>query len=138
MGVEPFLIASTLRAVLAQRLVRRLCPDCRTPLAGTALGQQGLPAAVASGGTYRAVGCAACKRTGFRGRTGIYELLVVDDPLRRLIHDGAAESAMHAHAAAQGMTTLREDGLRWVASGETTYDEVLRVTRAGPEDAAQG
>ena len=117
MGIEPFLLASTLSGVLAQRLVRKLCPQCKTP--------------VEEGGerTYRHAGCAACNFSGYKGRTGIYELLTVDDELRRLIHDGAAERAIRDHAVATGMTRLREDGMRWVRSGETSLDEVLRVTR---------
>ncbi len=129
MGVEPFLLASSLLGVLAQRLVRRLCPDCRAPLSPAQAAE--LPAAARSG--WQAVGCPACKGTGYRGRTGIYELLVVDAEIRRLIHDGAAEDALRDRALARGMTMLRDDGLRWVASGETTWDEVLRVSRAGAE-----
>jgi len=132
MGVEPFLLASSLLGVLAQRLVRRLCPDCRRAhvpdetecrLLGWEPGGSDRP-------IYRAFGCDACARTGYQGRTGIFELLVVDDSLRRLIHDGAAEALLREHARAQGMIGLREDGLRWVASGDTSLEEVLRVTRA--------
>ena len=79
---------------------------------------------------YAAVGCPKCKWTGYLGRTGIYELLVVDEEMRRLVHDGAAESAIRAHGQARGMTMLRDDGLRWVGAGDTTVEEVLRVTRA--------
>jgi general secretion pathway protein E len=75
------------------------------------------------------VGCAACNASGYRGRTGIYELLTVDDELRRLIHDVAAERTLRDTAAAHGMVRLRDDGLRWVKDGVTSLDEVLRVTR---------
>ena len=71
-----------------------------------------------------------CLHTGYRGRTGIYELVAVDDGLRRMIHDRAPEHALRAHAAARGMRDLREDGMRWVAAGVTSLEEVLRVTRA--------
>jgi len=105
MGVEPFLLASSLLGVMAQRLVRKACAPCH----GT--------------------GCAACGHTGYRGRTGIYELLTVDPELRRMIHDAASEEAIRAHAQAHGMTSLRQDGERWVADGTTSHEEVLRVTR---------
>ena len=116
MGVEPFLLSSSLLGVCAQRLVRRLCQACREPD----------PVAP---GTWRAVGCAACARTGFQGRTGIYELLVVDDALRQRIHERAAEGQIRAEAQALGMVTMREDGQRWVTGGLTSLDEVIRVTR---------
>ncbi len=130
MGVEPFLLASTLLGVLAQRLVRRLCPDCRKPGTLTASERDQLPPALRERPVYAAVGCPKCKWTGYLGRTGIYELLVVDVEMRRLVHDGAAESAIRAHGQARGMTMLRDDGLRWVGAGDTTVAEVLRVTRA--------
>jgi len=82
---------------------------------------------------YTAAGCPQCKWSGYRGRSGIYELLTVDDEMRRLIHDAAAESALRERAIARGMTMLRDDGLRWVERGETTVAEVLRVSRAADE-----
>ena len=115
MGVEPFLLSSSLLGVAAQRLVRRLCTQCREP------------DPLSNG--WRAVGCLACNRSGFTGRTGVYELLTVDDTLRGLIHRGAAESEVRAAAIAAGMTTMRDDGRRWVESGVTSLDEVIRVTR---------
>ena len=129
MGVESFLLGSSLLGVLAQRLVRRLCSHCREPYLPSegewaALGVAGPPATL-----HRAVGCEACNHTGYRGRTGIYELLVVDEATRRIIHDGAGEHALRDHAIAQGMRSLREDGLRWVLAGETTFEELLRTTR---------
>ncbi len=129
MGIEPFLLASSLLGVLGQRLVRRLCPLCRQPHeAGdkeiAALGQ---PAP--NGVLYRAVGCPNCNSTGYRGRTGIYELFAVDETLRRMIHDGAAEQDLRAYAMAHGMVGLRQDGMRWVRAGDTALEEVLRVTR---------
>ena len=128
MGIEPFLLASTLSGVLAQRLVRKLCAACKAPheLVGDERSLFGgtIPARV-----YKPVGCAACNFTGYKGRTGIYELLVADDELRRLVHTGADERGLREHAVRHGMKRLREDGLRWVADGTTSLDEVLRVTR---------
>jgi general secretion pathway protein E len=128
MGIEPYLLASTLNGALAQRLVRKLCPECRSPYEPDASERS------AFSGTkperlYRAVGCGACNFSGYRGRTGIYELVVADDALRHRIHDGAAESELREHAVRSGMTRLRDDGLRWVRDGATSLDEVLRVTR---------
>ena len=115
MGVEPFLLSSSLLGVVAQRLVRKLCLPCRQP-------------DPVSGG-WRAVGCLACNRSGYAGRTGVYELLVIDDTLRALIHRNAAESELRAAALAAGMVAMREDGQRWVRQGITSADEVVRVTR---------
>ncbi|THF60542.1 type II secretion system protein GspE [Pseudothauera rhizosphaerae] len=118
MGIEPFLLSSSLLGVLAQRLVRCLCPACRR--------QDTLP----DGGTsWVPVGCAQCNHSGFKGRTGIHELFVIDDEIRRVIHDGGNEQAMREAARRRGMRTMREDGQRWVAAGVTTQDEILRVTR---------
>ena len=128
MGIEPFLLASTLSGVLAQRLVRKLCPACKAPAEPDA-GERTLFVKPAPERIYRAVGCAACNFTGYKGRTGIYELLVADDELRRLVYTGLDERALREHAVRQGMARLREDGLRWVADGTTSLDEVLRVTR---------
>ena len=113
MGVEPFLLASSLLGVLAQRLVRRLCPQCRR------LGPEG----------WVAVGCAACNDTGYSGRTGVFELLEADDALRAAVHRGESEAGLRALATAAGMRSMREDGARWIESGDTTPAELLRVTR---------
>ncbi len=134
MGVEPFLVASTLLGVLAQRLVRRLCPNCRKPGPLSPAEQAQMPAYYRDRTVYTAVGCPACKGSGYRGRSGIYELLVVDDEQRRLIHDGANEADIRDHAIKRGLTVLRDDGLRWVSQGETSIEEVLRVTRASTEE----
>ena len=128
MGIEPYLLASTLSGVLAQRLVRKLCPACKTPHEPDAA-EQSLFAGRAPERLYRAVGCAACNFTGYMGRTGIYELLTVDDDLRSAIHDTTAERDLREKALARGMKRLRDDGLRWVLEGTTSADEVLRVTR---------
>jgi general secretion pathway protein E len=131
MGVEPYLLASTLLGVLAQRLLRTLCPACATtapPTAGEAslLAEMGAPRVSA----LRApAGCDACNATGYRGRTGIYELLVADEAIRRLIHDRASESALREAATRGGMAPLRRDGARWAAAGTTSLAELVRVTR---------
>jgi len=128
MGVEPYLLASTLNGVLAQRLVRRLCTECRTPYEPDAV-ERAVFGRDAPDRLYRAVGCGACNFSGYRGRTGIYELFVTDDETRHLIHDTAPEAELRSRAVASGMLRLRDDGLRWVREGATSLDEVLRVTR---------
>jgi len=110
MGVEPFLLSSSLLGVLAQRLVRKTCRQCA-------------PARPAGSG------CEACGQTGYQGRTGIFELLVADDAIRALVHERAAEALIRDTARAAGMTLIRDDGERLVAEGVTTPEEVLRVTR---------
>jgi general secretion pathway protein E len=129
MGVEPFLLSATLSAILAQRLVRVLCTDCRvaepaTPLECMQLGLDPATAPV----VHRARGCPACNRTGYRGRTGIYELIEVDDRLRQLIHDGAGEQEMIDHVR-KTVPGIRADAVERVCQGVTTVEEVLRVTR---------
>ncbi|HCP02864.1 MAG TPA: type II secretion system protein GspE, partial [Pseudomonas sp.] len=129
MGIEPFLLSSTLNGVLAQRLVRTLCPDCREPHQASSsecrlmgVDEQQPPT------LYRATGCPACNGSGYRGRTGIYELIEVDDTLRGMIHDGASEQAMVRHARLS-QPGIRQDGMRRILAGDTTLEEVLRVTR---------
>ena len=129
MGVEPFLLSSSVVGVLAQRLVRCLCKNCReayTPDEAelTLLAPAGKPDVL-----YRPVGCAKCNQTGYRGRTGIYELLEVDDTLRSMIHSRESEQNLRDYAMKIGMLNLRDDGLRWVVSGDTSLEEVIRVTR---------
>jgi general secretion pathway protein E len=128
MGIEPYLLASTLNGVLAQRLVRKLCVECRAPYEPDAA-ERTVFGRSPPERLYRAVGCGACNFSGYRGRTGIYELFTADDASRRLIHDTAPESALRDLAVKNGMVRLREDGLRWVRDGATSLDEVLRVTR---------
>ena len=129
MGIEPFLLSSTLLGAVAQRLVRRLCDKCRAPRRPDAAEIEAMRLEPAPRMIYRAAGCAECNQTGYRGRTGIYELLLVDDEMRRLIHDRAAEQALRERALGNGMQALRQDGMRWVGSGTTTLEEVLRVSR---------
>ena len=130
MGTEPFLLASSLIGVLAQRLVRRLCLHCRRPRALDAVTRErlGLPAGEAVE-IYDAVGCAACKQSGFRGRMAVYELVVLDDELRRMIHDGEAEAALESHAR-QSTPSLIATGARAVLAGLTSAEELLRVIEA--------
>ena len=130
MGVEPFLLASSLIGVVAQRLVRRLCRECRKAVVRDAQELRVVDIGeVPSGATiYTARGCVVCNQSGYRGRTGIYEMLAVDDGLRRLIHDRASEQQLREYAVAQGMRPLRKDGWRWVVQGVTSLEELVRVT----------
>ena len=129
MGVESYLLASTLTAILAQRLVRRLCPACAVAHAPDPAELDLLGLADGEGVELRRpVGCSACKQTGYVGRTGLYEIVMIDDTLRRLVHDDARESEMAAHAFA-GRRTLFQNGVDLVLAGETSLSEVLRVSR---------
>ncbi len=141
MGVERYLITSSVNGVLAQRLVRSLCEDCKEPveLDNASINQTGLRPYVAGENctVYQAVGCESCMKTGYSGRTGIHELFVLDDVMHGAIMSGADATVLHAAAKEQGMTTLYEDGLRKVLEGVTSMEEVLRVTRDQSEaDAA--
>ena len=114
MGVEPYLLSSSLLGVLAQRLVRKLCTHCKRADAR---------------GRYHPVGCNECGQTGYRGRTGVYELMTVDEKISALIHSRAAESQLFVAAEAAGLRSMREDGERLVVQGVTSAEEVMRVTR---------
>ena len=132
MGVERYLITSTVNGVLAQRLVRRLCPHCKTPVQPdpALLQSSGLGRFLPAGApVYEARGCERCRGTGYQGRTGIHELLVVDEAMRSAILQGLDASALQAIAVKAGMYTLYDDGLRKVAAGATSLDEVLRATQ---------
>jgi general secretion pathway protein E len=127
--VEPYLIAATLEGVLAQRLVRKICPECRErykpdPGAVALLAQH----PVGQMALERGRGCAACRHTGYRGRTGLFELLLVTDEIKQALLKSPNAGALREIAQAQGMTTLRRDGWRKVQAGITTVEEVLRVT----------
>lgn len=133
LGIEPYLLSSTLTAVLAQRLVRRLCGHCREAYAPTqaerrAVGLAG--AELADRPFFRADGCAQCGHTGFQGRTGIFEWLPVDAPMRALIAEDAPAATLRVQAAAQGRRTLREHAIALLLAGETSVAEVLRHTHA--------
>jgi general secretion pathway protein E len=113
MGIEPFLLSSSLLGVLAQRLVRKLCPDCKREEAGE----------------WHPVGCEQCGHTGYRGRLGVYELLTTTDQIRSQIHQSASEAEIRQVAKADGMLSMREDGERWIRAGVTSREELLRVTK---------
>jgi len=133
MGIEPFLVSSSLIAVMAQRLVRKVCSNCRVEYRPPMeeLRQLGVTLDMLEDNpVYRiGPGCEACKLTGYRGRLGIHELLIIDDEVRNLIMRSADSSEIRRAAAAKGMTTLREDGADKIMRGTTTIDEVLRVTQ---------
>ncbi|MCB9793436.1 MAG: type II secretion system ATPase GspE [Alphaproteobacteria bacterium] len=136
MGVEPFLVGSSLLMVLAQRLVRRLCPDCKeayTP-SDAELGDLGLSRADLRGQTvYRATGCASCLDTGYKGRTGIYEIMTVTDAVKSAVMAEGDGGAIKRVALGEGMRTLRDDGVRKVLDGTTSFEEVMRVTQEDRE-----
>jgi general secretion pathway protein E len=113
MGIEPFLLSSSLLGVMAQRLVRKLCEHCKQP----------------DGQVWKAVGCDKCGHTGYHGRVGVYELLETNEQIRAQIHNRASEAEIRAAAQAIGMKTMREDGERWLRDGTTTPAELLRVTK---------
>ena len=131
MGVEPFLISSSLMAVLAQRLVRTVCKNCRTPFEPTE-NQLSLlnlsPHDIGDKVFYYGRGCQTCNDTGYKGRKGIFELLPVTDPVRELINERAPTVVIRQKAVEEGMITLREDGLRGIFEGSTTIEEVLKYT----------
>jgi general secretion pathway protein E/type IV pilus assembly protein PilB len=130
MGVEPYLVASSLEAVLAQRLVRLICPECKQEMAGSETARlrkeygDNLPDII-----FRGKGCRQCHGTGYRGRTGVFEFMHVSDEIRNLITERAPSRQIRNIAARQGMRSLREDGWRIVREGLTTVEEVIRVTK---------
>lgn len=131
MGVEPFLISAALEGVLAQRLIRKICPQCKTPYepSEALLSQLGLsPHEIGDKDFFYGKGCDYCNQTGYKGRKGIYELLDITDPLRELINQRAPSIVLRQRAIELGMVTLREDGLRSIYDGETTIEEVLKYT----------
>ena len=133
MGIEPFLVASSVIAVMAQRLIRRVCPSCRDAYRPSVeeLRQLGMSADRLEGNSVYRTGptCADCKHTGYRGRLGIHELLMIDDEVRNLTMKAADSASIRRVAAAKGMNSLREDGAEKVLAGMTTVEEVLRVTQ---------
>ncbi|MHC4423707.1 MAG: type II secretion system ATPase GspE [Planctomycetota bacterium] len=133
MGIEPYLISSSVVAVMAQRLLRIICPQCKksyTPKEEIiSLRNENEKVALANGKLYRGLGCKNCLETGYFGRTGIFELLAVDDEIKELISKRQGSHIIKEAAAEKGMSTLREDGLHKVLGGETTLEEVCRVTQ---------
>src|SRR5438128_9229853 len=131
MGVEPFLISSTLEAVLGQRLLRSICPTCRATyqpneslLAELELSRRD----IGNRQFFYGEGCDACNHTGYKGRKGIYELMKITDPIRELINERAPTVVLKQKAIELGMVTLRQDGLRSIFAGDTTIEEVLKYT----------
>jgi general secretion pathway protein E len=132
MGIEPFLVVSAVEAIIAQRLVRLLCPRCREPhepeeaqLAELGMIFEGSESRL----IYRARGCPACLETGYRDRTGIYEFLRMTEAIKALVHRTSDANQIRQAAVAQGMKTLRDDGIRKVREGRTSISEVLRITQ---------
>jgi general secretion pathway protein E len=131
MGVEPFLLSSTLLGVLAQRLVRRLCPHCKKPYTANTKDCQAFGFDLNNPPTlYHGAGCDKCNYQGYVGRTGIYELVEIDDDMRTMIHDGSGEHEIEAHAR-KSSPSIGQDGIRLVLEGKTSMEEVMRVIREG-------
>jgi general secretion pathway protein E/type IV pilus assembly protein PilB len=130
-GVKPFLVASSTRALMAQRLVRKICKQCTAPSmpSEAEMVTLGLDAASSKGASFsKGKGCSNCSNTGYRGRFGIFEVFVIDDEARKLIYEKVPSSVLRARAREMGMRTLREDGIRKVQAGLTTADEVISAT----------
>jgi type II secretory ATPase GspE/PulE/Tfp pilus assembly ATPase PilB-like protein len=130
-GVKPFLIASAVRAVQAQRLVRKLCPICKAPAELTEKEIRALSldsSRLSEASIYGPVGCEKCRGGGFKGRMGIFEIFVIDDEVRSMINNGAVSTHLRRRARELGMRTLREDGIRKVLSGLTAASEVVHAT----------
>jgi general secretion pathway protein E/type IV pilus assembly protein PilB len=131
-GVKPFLVASSTRALMAQRLVRKICRRCAAPYTPTDAELRSLsidPANITAGATFmKGKGCNDCSNTGYRGRFGVFEIFVIDDEARKLIYDRVSSSVLRNRAREMGMRTLREDGIRKVLAGLTTPEEVVRAT----------
>jgi general secretion pathway protein E len=132
MEIEPFLVASVVRAIVAQRLIRVICSECKEGyVPEPALLQEAAitPEQLKGSKVYRGKGCPACSETGYRGRTGIYEILLVSESIRQLIMKKADSASIGRQAVEEGMKTLRQDGARKIIEGITTLEEVLRVTQ---------
>jgi type II secretory ATPase GspE/PulE/Tfp pilus assembly ATPase PilB-like protein len=129
-GVEPYLISASVNAVVAQRLVRKICPNCKAPVKVLrecdAAYLRKFQADVST--VYQGAGCDKCRQTGYKGRIGIFELLELSDTLRDLITSNPALTDLRRAARESGMKSLREDGLEKVATGQTTVDELMRAT----------
>ena len=140
MGIEPFLVASSVEGIIAQRLIRRLCPACRKPVViddakREFLKNEGFPMdKLATHTIYEPDGCDDCRGSGFKGRTGIYEILSIDDHIRPFVINRASASEIKREALKHGLHTLRDDGWRKVLSGATTVEEVLRVAEEDEDD----
>jgi type II secretory ATPase GspE/PulE/Tfp pilus assembly ATPase PilB-like protein len=134
MGIEPFLVSSSLECLIAQRLVRIICPACKTALSPKVKEElidqfKSTNLDISKLEIYEGKGCQSCRSTGYMGRTGIYEILTITEPIRELILNRASSQQIKAKAITQGMRTLLQDGLQKVSQGITTYSEVMRVTQ---------
>jgi type II secretory ATPase GspE/PulE/Tfp pilus assembly ATPase PilB-like protein len=130
-GVQRFLVSSAVRAIVAQRLVRKLCPKCKKPHELTDAELRGLRlerSQVEGATVMKAVGCDACRKLGYKGRLGIFELFLIDDEVRYMVNEGASTVELRKRARELGMRTLREDGVRKVLAGITTAEEVISAT----------
>ena len=130
-GVKPFLVASATRAIMAQRLIRRICPKCKEPYTPTDYEMKTLkidPNELDKTTIFKGRGCTDCSRTGYRGRTGIYEIFFVDEEMRRLIYERVPSNVLRTQARELGMRTLREDGVRKIMAGVSTPEEVISIT----------
>jgi type II secretory ATPase GspE/PulE/Tfp pilus assembly ATPase PilB-like protein len=137
MGVEPYLVASSLEMVAAQRLVRLICPKCKEEMPRDEVAKlqaefgKEVPSVL-----YRGAGCRNCQNSGYRGRQGVFEMMPITDDIRELILEHASSREIRKVAVQQGMTSLRDDGWRLIREGRTTAEEVLRSTK--DEDMAVG
>jgi general secretion pathway protein E len=131
LGIEPFLVSSSLQAILAQRLIRTLCPKCRQEIDPGLLvnGHVGLEGLHPEGPVFTSTGCEFCMQTGYRGRTGIFEFFTVSESIQSLILKTSEANVIRKKAIQEGMRTLREDGVQKVLQGQTTLDEVFRITQ---------
>ena len=130
-GVQPFLVASSIRAIMAQRLVRRLCTNCRQPgdLTETELRALRIePGQLGESQVMKPVGCEQCRQTGYKGRMGIFEIFIIDDEVRHMINQRSSTMILRQRARELGMRTLREDGVRKVLAGLTSAEEVISIT----------
>ena len=135
-GVKKFLVASSVRAIMAQRLVRKICPNCTEPYVPTEAEMRSLnlkPEQIAQATFKKGRGCDKCRGTGCKGRMGIFEICVLDDEIRRMVNEGLSVAAIRQRARDLGMRTLREDGIRKVMAGMTTPDEVISATMGDKE-----
>jgi general secretion pathway protein E len=132
MGVEPFLVASSVLGIIAQRLIRRICQKCKIPHVPSEFEMQelGLTSIPEGSQIFKAVGCLSCSHSGYSGRTVIHELMIVDDQIRSLIVKNSDAGTIKKAAVQAGMATLREDGITKVLQGSTTIDELMRATHA--------
>ena len=130
-GVQPFLVATSIRAIMAQRLVRRLCANCKEPGELTEAELRALrieASQLGEANVMRPVGCERCRQTGYKGRMGIFELFEIDDEVRHMVNNRASTLVLRQRARELGMRTLREDGVRKVLAGLTSAEEVISIT----------